>query len=68
MHTGRKAIARQDPNFRDGRPKKFTPAQMAHAMQLLDAGNSYTAVEEMTGISKSTLIREKRKVKATQNQ
>ena len=63
-----KAIARANGKQVDGRPKKFTPAQMAHAMQLLDAGNSYTAVEEMTGISKSTLIREKRKVKATQNQ
>lgn len=63
-----KAIARANGKQVDGRPKKFSPAQMAHALQLLDAGNSYTAVEEMTGISKSTLIREKRKIKATQDQ
>lgn len=63
-----KTIARANGKQVDGRPKKFTPAQMAHAMHLLDAGNSYTAVEEMTGISKSTLIREKRKVKAAQDQ
>ncbi|MDF2677722.1 MAG: Cry35Ab1 C-terminal domain, partial [Bacillota bacterium] len=30
-----------------------------HAMQLLET-NSYTQVEEMTGISKSTLVRAKR--------
>lgn len=63
-----KAIARANGKQVDGRPKKFTPVQMAHAMHLLDDGNSYTAVEEMTGISKSTLIREKRKIKATQDQ
>ena len=63
-----KAIARANGKQVDGRPKKFSPAQISHAPQLLDAGNSYTAVEEMTGISKSTLIREKRKIKATQGQ
>ena len=63
-----KAIARANGKQVDGRPKKFSPAQISHALQLLDAGNSYTGVEEMTGISKSTLIREKRKVKATQDQ
>lgn len=63
-----KAIARANGKQVDGRPKKFSPAQISHALQLLDAGNSYTAVEEMTGISKSTLIREKRKIKATQDQ
>ncbi len=63
-----KAIARANGKQVDGRPKKFTPAQIAHALQLLDAGNSYKAVEDMTGISKSTLIREKRKLKVTQDQ
>ena len=55
-----KAVARQNPNFRDGRPKKFSAAQRAHAVQLLDAGMSYKQVEDMTGISKSTLIRAKK--------
>ena len=31
-----KAVARQDPNFRDGRPKKFTPEQIDLALSLLD--------------------------------
>jgi len=54
-----KAIAKQNPDIREGRPKKFTKKQVAHALQLLET-NSYTQVEEITGISKSTLIRAKR--------
>ena len=56
-----KAVAKQDPNFRDGRPKKYTKAQLDLALGLLNAGKTYRQVEEMTGISKSTLIRAKRK-------
>ena len=52
-----KAIARQDPNFRDGRPKKFTPEQITWALSLLDQGKTYRQITSMTGISKSTLIR-----------
>ena len=59
-----KAVARAKGQRVDGRPKKFTPQQMQHAMALLDEGNSYTAVEDMTGISKSTLIRARREAKA----
>jgi DNA invertase Pin-like site-specific DNA recombinase len=52
-----KAVARQDPNFREGRPRKFTQHQLRHALELLDSGKTYRQVEAMTGISKSTLIR-----------
>ena len=55
-----KAVARLDPNYREGRPKKFTKSQLDHAMELLDSGKSYKQVEAMTGISKSTLIRTRR--------
>jgi DNA invertase Pin-like site-specific DNA recombinase len=58
-----KAIARQRDDFREGRPNKFSRAQIEHALQLLES-NSYKAVENMTGISKSTLIRAKRKQSA----
>ena len=61
---GGKATARANGKQVDGRPKKFNRAQVEHAMQLLDNGNSYTEVERMTGISKSTLIRAKREQKA----
>ena len=51
-----KAIARTDPNFREGRPKKFTEAQINHARELLKT-NTYANVVAMTGISRSTLKR-----------
>lgn len=57
-----KAIAKQRDDFREGRPKKFTKKQIDHALKLLE-NHSYKEVENMTGISKSTLIRAKRKLK-----
>lgn len=54
-----KAIAKQNPDFTEGRPKKFKKQQIIHALELLES-NSYREVEQMTGISKSTLIRAKR--------
>lgn len=54
-----KAIAKQNPDFREGRPKKYKRAQIEHALKLLE-DNSYTQVEQLTGISKSTLIRAKK--------
>ena len=53
-----KAIARQNPNFRDGRPKKFSRAQINHALELLKT-HSYKQVAAMTGISSTTLVRER---------
>ena len=55
-----KAAARQNPNFRDGRPKKYSSAQIALALDLLNGGKTYREVENMTGISKSTLVRAKK--------
>lgn len=57
-----KAIARQDPNFKDGRPKKFTQEQIELALSLLEQGKTYRQITQMTGISKSTVIRAKRAV------
>lgn len=51
-----KAIARQNPDFREGRPKKYSRTQINHALEQLEH-YSYKQVEAMTGISKSTLIR-----------
>ncbi len=53
-----KAIAKKDPNFKEGRPKKYTKKQIEHAMELLKE-KTFKQVEELTGISKSTLIRSK---------
>ena len=55
-----RAIAKQDPSFREGRPKKFTEKQINHAVSLLRQGLSYKEVSALTGISKSTLLRAKR--------
>lgn len=55
-----KAIARKREGYREGRPRKYSKAQLEHAMALLET-HSYTQVERMTGISKSTLTRYKRK-------
>ena len=52
-----KAVARQAPTIRDGRPKKFTPEQIQLALSLLEQGKTYRQITTMTGISKSTLIR-----------
>lgn len=57
-----KAIAKESPNYKEGRPKKFTKQQIEHALELLES-RSYTQVEQMSGISKSTLIRAKKKYK-----
>lgn len=56
-----KAVARQDPSFKDGRPKKFTPEQIALALSLWEQGKTYRQITQMTGISKSTLIRERKR-------
>lgn len=56
-----KEIAKQKPDFREGRPKKYGKDQVKHALKLLET-NSYRQVEALTGISKSTLIRAKKKL------
>lgn len=54
-----KMIAKKNPGFKEGRPKKYSKEQLEHAINLLNR-NSFKQVERMTGISKSTLIREKK--------
>lgn len=61
-----KQIARENARkrgevFREGRPNKYTAQQMNHAMDLLEK-YSYNQVAEMTGISKSTLIRQHNRI------
>lgn len=55
-----KEIARQRADYVEGRPKKYSRQQIAHGLELLE-NHSYKQVEQLTGISKSTLIRAKRK-------
>jgi DNA invertase Pin-like site-specific DNA recombinase len=53
-----KARAKLNPDFKEGRPKKYSKKKIEHALQLKNIqGNSYRQVEELTGISVSTLKR-----------
>lgn len=61
-----KAIAKTKEGFKEGRPKSYTKKQLDNALNMLsiNGGNySYKEVEELLGISKSTLIRENNKRK-----
>lgn len=51
-----KELARQNPDFKDGRPRKYSDDDLKYAVNLLNY-YSYSQVIYMTGISKSTLIR-----------
>lgn len=53
-------LARQKDGYIEGRPKKYSKTQLSLAMQLLE-NHSYKQVSSMTGISKSTLQREKKR-------
>lgn len=57
---GKMIAKRCNPQFKEGRPQKFSPQQMEHALSLLTY-HSYRQVEAMTGISRSTLKRYARK-------
>ena len=65
-----KSIAKQKPDFTEGRPKKFTIKQLSNALEMLSVNGgkySYSEVSEITNISKSTLIRENNKRKGLLN-
>lgn len=52
--------ARKKAGYHDGRPKKFGKAQLAHAVGLMEA-MTVSEVVKKTGISKSTLLRYKKR-------
>ncbi len=58
-----KAIAKLNPDYREGRRPTYTRAQLEHALSMLE-NHSYNQVADKTGISKSTLIRAMNKRKA----
>lgn len=60
-----KAIARGREGYREGRKPIYTKRQLNHALELLET-YSYNQVAELTGISKSTLIRTVKKKKETE--
>ena len=62
--TGRK-IAMENGQVM-GRPQKYNREKIDLALRLLDEGKTYPQVERMTGISKSTLLRNRKKRLTTQ--
>ena len=59
-----KARAKLNEDYREGRPKKYTEKELNHAISML-TDHSYTQVETLTGISKSTLVRAVRKINSS---
>ena len=53
-----KEIAKQNPDFKEGRPRKYTDDEIARAIEMLET-ESYRKVAKNTGISVSTLVRVK---------
>ena len=51
-----KMEARQNPDFRNGRPSKYQKSQIRYTFDLLSVGKTYREVEALTEISKSTLV------------
>ena len=62
-----KAIAKQNPDYLEGRPKKYTQNQVGKAVKLLETMSFAKVEKEMarrsTKISMSTLKRESKKRK-----
>lgn len=65
-----KEIAKKNPNFREGRPNTYTKKQLEHAVGLLEETDAsgkrlrtYKDVEQLTGISKATIVRARRALK-----
>lgn len=56
-----KAIAKLNPNFKEGRPKKFTNTQIDTVLNLIESGYTIQQASIKTGISESTIYRNKRK-------
>lgn len=60
--TAGKALAKQRPDYREGRPPSYTEEQLDHALKLLE-NHSYAQVAKMTRISTATIGRAVRKRK-----
>ena len=58
-----KAVAKLKEGYKEGRPKKYSDERLYEALKLINNGMSYNSVANLTGISKSTLVRFKNKIK-----
>lgn len=62
---GKAFAKRNNPNFREGRPKAQITDDKRHAYELLRSGLSYNEVSKRTRLSVSTIQRVKRRIETT---
>ena len=67
IREGKRKAKLKDPNYKEGRPSKYTDDEILSALKLLE-NMSYRDVEKITHISKSTLIRAKKKLQLVDTQ
>lgn len=67
IKEGRRKAKLKNPNYKEGRPLKYTDDEILSALKLLE-NMSYKDVEKITNISKSTLIRAKKKLQSIDKQ
>lgn len=60
-HTG-KELARLRKDFKEGRPRKYSNEELEMAISLL-SHHSYSEVVNITGISKSTIVRARKTIR-----
>lgn len=64
--AGKEMAKMNNPNYREGRPRKYNPEKIEQAIKFIEQGNSYSQAEKIYGISRATLHR-KKKEKESQN-
>lgn len=64
---GRQTARVKNPNYREGR-KPIDKAKTDHAVELINNGHTYKEAVNLTGLSKSTIIRAVRRYRAEQQQ
>jgi DNA invertase Pin-like site-specific DNA recombinase len=62
--TGKMMAQQKDPNYKEGRKRKHSLAQLKHAMELHDESKSPKEITKLTGISRDILYRALRERKA----
>lgn len=67
IKEGKRKAKLKNPNYKEGRPLKYTDDEILSALKLLE-NMSYKDVEKITNISKSTLIRAKKKLQSIDKQ
>lgn len=58
--AGKEIAKINNPNYREGRPPKYTPERLEKAIKFLEDGNSYSKTEKIYNISRATLHRKKK--------